>query len=402
MKKISIKNLIISLFRILVICGFTPLFSSAESGLRINGKLSHLDLDDDGNPYGVTNGQYRFQIDIGRNGCWLMQCSDLSDIHQRSAVGYDGTNLLEIRYISGAIEDFKNPKNSYYIPLGSGPMRLNIRKGDDYPYGVHPAFHFVWHAIIGSHYWTKKTNSVRTPQPLDAPETIRAYTVVAKPKYCNKWPHILEEDVLYTEFDGIPKYPQGVPMQEDEEMYTRITKNDLEFTKRRKSGVKVGSIKAGGEKQFGRWSIPTEFIGELTNYAGDGYQKLDQIWMLSKATIETVVEIDKVSGIPKFEAGEIEVNDYRFRKVDENTRVAFMDYVLKDRIVPVRDNRNLLRRFNMEIVESTKRHGSGFVSRGALINIVILVMVACFVTPIIRIFLNRKPAKISRVNKNTK
>jgi hypothetical protein len=124
--------------------------------------------------------------------------------------------------------------------------------------------------------------------------------------------------------------------------------------------------------------------------------------MLSKASIETVVEIDKVSGIPKFEAGEIEVNDYRFRKVDENTRVAFLDYVLKDRIVPVRDNRNLLRRFDMEIVESTKRHGSGFVSRGALRNIVILVMVACFVTPIIRIFLNRKPAKISRVNKNTK
>jgi hypothetical protein len=99
MKKISIKKLIISLFRILVICGFTPLFSSAESGLRINGKVSCLNLDDNGNSYGETNGQYRFQIDIGRNGCWLMQCSDLSDIHQRSAVGYDGTNLLEIKYI---------------------------------------------------------------------------------------------------------------------------------------------------------------------------------------------------------------------------------------------------------------------------------------------------------------
>jgi hypothetical protein len=136
MKKISFINLKISLLRILIICGFTPLFSSAESGLRINGKVSDLALDENGNSYGVTNVQYRFQIDIGRNGCWLMQCSDLNDIHQRSAVGYDGTNLLEIRYISGLIHDLENPTNSYSIPLGSGPMMLNVRDGNEYPYVV--------------------------------------------------------------------------------------------------------------------------------------------------------------------------------------------------------------------------------------------------------------------------
>ena len=385
MKKISFIKLIISLLRILIICGFTPFFSSAESGLRINGKFSHLNLDDDGNPYGVTNGQFRFQIDIGRNGCWLMQCSDLSDIHQRSAVGYDGTNLLEVRYISGFVEDLENPTNSYSIPLGSGPMRLNIREGDDYPYGVNPAFHFVWYAIIGSHYWTQKTNSVRTPQPLDAPVTIRAYTVVAQPKYRNQWPHVLEDATLFTDFTDIPKYPPGVPVQTDEEMDANARINDLEFIKRRKSGVKVGSIKTGSEKQFAHWSFPTEIIGELSNYAGDGYHKLDQIWVLAKATIETVVEIDKVSGIPKFEAGDIEVNDYRFRKVDESSRFPYLHYALKDRIILEKDNPKLLARFEMEIAESTRRHGNKFISRSSLKNILFLVLLAVFIIPFVKI-----------------
>ena len=385
MKKISINKLVISLLRILIICGFTPLFSSAESGLRINGKISDLALDDNGNPYGVTNGQYRFQIDIGRNGCWLMQCSDLSDIHQRSAVGYDGTNLLEIRYISGFVEDLENPTNSYSIPLGSGPMRLNVRDGNDYPYGVFSPFNFVWYAIIGSHYWTKKTNSVRTPQPLDTPNFFRAYTVVARPKYHNQWPHLLEEAMLYTDFENIPKHPIGVPLLGDEEMDENSYKNDLEFTKRRKSGVKVGSIKASGEKQFGRWSFPTNFVGELSNYAGDGYQKLDQIWMVTKATIETVVEIDKVSGIPEFENGILDVSDYRFRKVDESSKVQYLSYDLKDQIIPAKDNPNTLARFELEIAESTKRHGNRFISRGRLKNLFILVLLAVFIVPIVKI-----------------
>ena len=389
MKKISFTKLMISLLRILIICGFTPLFSSAESGLRINGKVSHLAFDDDGNPYGVTNGQYRFQIDIGRNGCWLMQCSDLSDIHQRSAVGYDGTNLLEVRYISGFVEDLENPTNSYSIPLGSGPIRLNIREGDDYPYGVNPAFHFVWYAIIGSHYWTQKTNSVRTPQPLDAPVTIRAYTVVAQPRYRNQWPHLLEDVMLFTDFTDIPKYPPGVPLQTDEEMDANARINDLEFIKRRKSGIKVGSIKTGSEKQFGHWSFPTEFIAELSNYAADGYQKLDQTWKVSKATIETVVEIDRVSGVPEFGVGEIGVNDYRFRKVDESSRVAFLGYTLKDRIIPARDDPNLLTRFGMEVKESKTLHSHRFFSRGTLKNFVTCFIFAVFFIPIIRKVLNK-------------
>ena len=389
MKKISFTKLMISLLRILIICGFTPLFSSAESGLRINGKVSHLALDDDGNPYGVTNGQYRFQIDIGRNGCWLMQCSDLNDIHQRSAVGYDGTNLLEIRYISGFVEDLENPTNSYSIPLGSGPMRLNIREGDDYPYGVNPAFHFVWYAIIGSHYWTQKTNSVRTPQPLDAPVTIRAYTVVAQPRYRNQWPHLLEDAMLFTDFTDIPKYPPGVPLQTDEEMDANARINDLEFIKRRKSGIKVGSIKTGSEKQFAHWSFPTEFIAELSNYAADGYQKLDQTWKVSKATIETVVEIDRVSGVPEFGVGEIGVNDYRFRKVDESSRVAFLGYTLKDRIIPARDDPNLLTRFGMEVKESKTLQRHGFFSRGTLKNVITCFIFAVFFIPIIRKVLNK-------------
>ena len=385
MKKSSIKKLIISLFRILVICGFTPLFSSAESGLRINGKVSDLALDDNGNSYGVTNVQYRFQIDIGRNGCWLMQCSDLSDIHQRSAVGYDGTNLLEINYISGLIHDLENPTNSYSIPLGSGPMWLNVRDGNDYPYGVSSPFNFVWYVMIGSHYWTKNTNSIRTPQPLDTPNFFRAYTVVAQPKYRNQWPHLLEEAVLYTDFENIPKHPVGFPLLEDEEMDATSYKNDLEFIKRRKSGVKVGSIKSSGEKLFGRWSFPTNFVGELSNYAGDGYQKLDQIWGVTEATIETVVEIDKVSGIPEFESGILEVSDYRFRKVDGSSRFPYLHYALKDRIILEKDNPKLLARFEMEIAESTRRHGNKFISRSSLKNVLFLVLLAVFIIPIVKI-----------------
>jgi hypothetical protein len=107
--------------------------------------------------------------------------------------------------------------------------------------------------------------------------------------------------------------------------------------------------------------------------------------MVTKATIETVVEIDKVSGIPEFENGILDVSDYRFRKVDESSRVPYLHYALKDRIILEKDNPKLLARFEMEIAESTKRDGNKFISRGRLKILFILVLLAVFIVPIVKI-----------------
>lgn len=383
----------ISFFQLLLVCKFTTVYGATESALRINGRVSLVHLDDDLKPYGETNGMYRFQIDVSQNGRWLMQCSDVNDEHRRSAVGYNGTNLLEVRYVSGPVVDLENPKNSYSIPVGSGPMILSIREGYDYPYGIEPPFSFVWYAIIGSHYWNKKPNLLRPPQPLDNSQFIRAYTVTSQPEYHDQWPYILKNSVLFTEFINIPEYPPGVPLITDEENHSNHQKNALEFSKRRKSDVQVGSIKSSSEKQFGRWSFPTEFIGELSNYAGDGYQKLDQIWIVSKATVETVVEIDAVYGIPEFDNGRVQVRDYRFRKVDESSKVQYLSYDLKDQIIPAKDNPNTLARFELEIAESTKRHGKSFISRGAFKSVIVFVLLTVFLTPIVKIIRNKFSVK---------
>jgi hypothetical protein len=273
-------------------------------------------------------------LDLDESGKWLLKGDSSGSKGITYSIGFDGSETVVMKYCAGEFEDGDNPGKTKVFTHETAPSMGSIYPGNEFPFDAWTPLRFVWFVLASAEYQSDTNHLGRVPHlniPLE--ESPEIYALKFESKFRSTWPPLVEDATVFFDIRDYPKDPVGLKIPSDEREH-HTAANIWKRLREKTSGSVVGKLTSSQRKDFDGLNIPTEFVLETTQKAGethDDYPQINNVSDRHQLTITHVERIPEVRARPEFIGPGVHIKDYRFRVVDETTAMEFLPYTITDK-----------------------------------------------------------------------